>query len=98
MRKSRLKDFRHAGTETGGARVFGWSRAEAGQKTTAGGEGHQTSGGEGGAGTISKLRNNKQRSLGPEWSMSKVGNPPPHQLDKPHGLVASINNNNKPFN
>ena len=47
--------------------------------------------GEGGAGTIS-IRNNKQRSLGPEWSMSEFGTPPPNNLDKPHGLVASINN------
>ena len=48
--------------------------------------------GEGGAGPIS-VRNNKRRSLGPEWSISKVGTPPPHNSDKPHGLVASINNN-----
>ena len=26
--------------------------------------------------------------------MSKVGTPPPHNLDKTHGLVESINNNN----
>ena len=25
--------------------------------------------------------------------MSEVETPPPHNLDKPHGLVASINNN-----
>ena len=50
-------------------------------------------GGEGGSGPIC-VHNNKQWSLGPEWSMSKVGTPPPHNLDKPHGLVASINNNN----
>ena len=50
--------------------------------------------GEGiGTGTIS-VRNNNRRSLGPEWSMSEVGTPLPHNLDKPHGLVASINNNN----
>ena len=41
--------------------------------------------------------NNKQRSLGTEWSMSKVGTQPPHNSDKPHVLVASTNNtkNNK---
>ena len=49
--------------------------------------------GEGGAGPI-RLRNNKRRSLGPEWSMSEVGTPPPHNSDKTHGLGASINNNN----
>ena len=48
---------------------------------------------EGGAGPIS-ASNNKRRSLGPECSMSEVGTPPPHNLDKSHGLVASINNNN----
>ena len=37
---------------------------------------------------------NKRRILGPEWSMSKVGTPPPHNLDKPPRLVESINNNN----
>ena len=36
-----------------------------------------------------KLRNNKRRSLGPEWSLSEVGTPTPHDLDIPHGLVAS---------
>ena len=51
-------------------------------------------GGDGGEGPISKLRKNKQRRLGPEWSMSEVGIPPPHNLGKTHGLVASINNNN----
>ena len=55
---------------------------------------HQTSGGEGGVGPISKLRNNKRRILGLEWSMSEVGTPPPHNSDKPHGLVDRINNNN----
>ena len=44
---------------------------------------------EGGAGPINKLRNNKRRSLGPEWSMYEVGTPPPHNLDKPQGLVSS---------
>ena len=38
--------------------------------------------------------NNKQQLLGTEWSMSEVGTPPPHNSDKPHGLVDSINNNN----
>ena len=38
--------------------------------------------------------NNKQWILGLEWSMSEVGTPPPHNSDKPHGLVDSINNNN----
>ena len=55
---------------------------------------YQAEGGEGEAVTIRKLRNNKRRILGLEWSMSEVGTPPPHNLDKPHGLVASINNNN----
>ena len=45
--------------------------------------------GEGGAGSISKIFNNKQQSLGPEWSMFKFGTSPPHNLDKPHGLVTS---------
>ena len=58
-----------------------------------GGTGNQMVGGEGGAGPISKLHNNKQRGLGLVWSMYEVGTPPPHNLDKPHGLVASINNN-----
>ena len=38
--------------------------------------------------------NNKQRILGPEWSMSQVVTPQPHNSDKPHGPVYSINNNN----
>ena len=38
--------------------------------------------------------NNKQRSLGPEWSISEFGTPPTHNSGKPHGLVASNNNNN----
>ena len=50
--------------------------------------------GEGGAGPISKLRNNNHRSLGPKWSMSKVGTLPPLIPNKPLGLVASNNNNN----
>ena len=57
-------------------------------------EGNWTAGGEGGAGPISKVPNNKRRSLGSEWSMSKVGNPPPHNSEKYHGLVAINNNNN----
>ena len=40
------------------------------------------SGGEGGAVSIS-VRDNKQRILGPECSISKVGTPPPHNLVKP---------------
>ena len=40
------------------------------------------------------IRNNKQHILGPEWSMYEVGTPPPHNSEKPHGLVASINYNN----
>ena len=51
-------------------------------------------GGEGGTVPIS-VCNNKRQSLGPEWSMSEVGNPPPHNLDKPYRVVASNNNNNK---
>ena len=51
------------------------------------------SGGEGWEGPIS-IRKNKRQNLGPKWSISKVGTPPPHNLDKPHVLVASINNNN----
>ena len=37
---------------------------------------------------------NKRRILGPEWSMSEVGTPPPHNLEKPQRLVDIINNNN----
>ena len=48
-------------------------------------------GGEGGSGLIS-VCNNKRRSLAPEWSMSEVGTLPPYNSDKPHGLLASINN------
>ena len=60
----------------------------------AGEAGHRMAQGKGWEGPISKLRNNNRRSLGLEWSMSKVGNPPPHNSEKPHGLVASINYNN----
>ena len=67
---------------------------------TTGAAGHWTEREEGGAGPISKLRNNKRQIRGTEWSMSKVGNPPPHNLYKIHGLVYSIKNknnkNNKP--
>ena len=41
-----------------------------------------------------QVRNNKGRSLGPDWSMYKVRTPPPHILDKSHVLVESNNNNN----
>ena len=50
----------------------------------AGEAGHQTVGGEVRAGPIIKLRKNRRRSLGPEWSMSEVGTPPPHNSEKPH--------------
>ena len=93
--------FCYAGTETGDTKVGGWYCGGGGsgggggrQKTTTRGVGHRTAGREGGLGPIRKIRNDKRRSLGMEWSMSEVGNPPPHNLDKPHGLVASINNNN----
>ena len=66
---------------------------EVGRKKTAGEAGHRVAGGEGGAGTIS-VRNNKRQILGLGWSMSKVGTPPPHNLENPHGMVASTNNNN----
>ena len=46
-----------------------------------------------GRGAILKS-NNKQQSLGVYWKISGVGIPPPHNSDKPHALVASINNNN----
>ena len=62
------------------------------QKTTAGEAGNPTAGREGGAGPISKLRNNKRRSLGPEWPMFEVVISPLCSSNKPHGLVASINN------
>ena len=54
---------------------------------------NRTAEGEGGSGPISKLRKNKRWSLGPERSMYEVGTLPPHNSDKSHGLVASINNN-----
>ena len=57
-------------------------------------EGHRKAGEEGGEVPTSKLCNNKQRGLGPEWSMYEVGTPPPHNSEKPHRMVASINNIN----
>ena len=60
---------------------------------TTGDEGHRKAEGEVGAGPTSKLRNNRRQSLSLEWSMSLVGTPPSHSLDKPHGLVSSNNNN-----
>ena len=42
---------------------------------------HWTEGGEGGAGQIIKVCNNKGRILGLEWSMSEVGTPPPNNLE-----------------
>ena len=51
-----------------------------------------------GQGGLISVRNNKRQILGTEWSISEVGTPPPHNSDKPHGLVDSINNNNQlPF-
>ena len=46
-----------------------------------------------GQGGLISVGNNKQQILDPEWSMFKVGTPPPNNSDKPHGLVDSINNN-----
>ena len=69
-----------------------WSCVEAGRNKTTGDTGHCMTGEEGGAGPIS-VRNNKRQRLGLEWSMSEVVTPPPHNSDKTHGLVASINNN-----
>ena len=66
---------------------------ELGRKKTDGDVGRCLSGRKGGEGPI-VVRNNKLQRLGPEWSISEVGTPPPHNLDKPHGLVASINKNN----
>ena len=62
---------------------------EAGQEWYTPPDRHQTAGGEGGTGPISKLCNNKQQRLGPEWSMSEVITSPPHSFYKSHGLVAS---------
>ena len=47
-------------------------------------------------GAESYINSNKNRRiLGPERSMSEVETPPPHNLDKPHGVVDSNNNKNK---
>ena len=54
--------FWYDGTETGNTQFF-WQQ----QKTIEGEKGHRTEVGEVGAGPISKLRNNKRRSLGLEW-------------------------------
>ena len=62
-------------------------------KKTDGETGHHMAEGDYGAVSIS-LRNHNCLSLGPEGSMSKVGTPPPQNLDKSHGLVVSININN----
>ena len=56
---------------------------------------NRTEGGEVGTGPIYKLRNNKRRILGPDWPMSEVVTPPPHNSEKTHGLLESINNNDK---
>ena len=66
------------------------------RNTEMGEEGNKTTGGEVGAGPISKIPNNKRQSLVPEWSMSEVRTPTHHNSDKPHGLVTSNNNNNMP--
>ena len=50
-----------------------------------------------GRGRLVRVHNNKQRILGPEWSMSEVETPPPNNSDKPHGLVESINNSTVRF-
>ena len=63
------------------------------EKTTEAEEEHRMAGGEGGACPIHKLRNNKRQSLGLECSMFVVGIPPPHNSDKPQGLVVSNKNN-----
>ena len=91
--------FCYAWTKTGDAQLgeiscYGVDRGR--RNTTVGEAGNQTTGGDCGAGPIINLRKNKRRSLGTEWSMSKVGTPPPHNSEKPQGLVGSINNiNNK---
>ena len=50
----------------GDARVDGCPCAVEGRNAMSGEAGHHTEGREGGLGTISKLRNNNPRSLGPE--------------------------------
>ena len=56
---------------------------------------HRTAGGEGRAGPTSKIHNNKRRILGTEWSMYEAGNPPSHNSDKSHGMVAIKDNTNR---
>ena len=85
--------FRYSGMDTGGTQVGRKSCEETGRKNTDGETRHQTEGAKGGAGPI-RVRNNKRRSLGPEWLMPEVGTPRPHNLDKRHGLVTSIKNKN----
>ena len=48
---------------------------------------------EKGGGGASFNSNIKQRILGEEGEVSKVGIPPPHNLDNPRALVDGINNN-----
>ena len=93
------KTFLYAGMDTGDALVGGLYRAKTGRTSIAGEagqewaapppDGHWTVVGEDGVGSISKLSNNKRRSLGLEWSMSGVGKLPPHNPEKSHRLVAS---------
>ena len=45
------------------------------------------------AGASSRIKI-KRWILGEEGAMSEVGIPPPHNLDNPHALVDSTNNNN----
>ena len=93
VREEREMGFWYAGTDTGDDQVGGWYCGGGGgcrRKMTAGEAGHRTAGGESMEDPMSKLRNNKIRILGTEWSMYEVGTPPHHNLDKPHGLVASI--------
>ena len=69
---------------------YGWGggRKEGGKNDTENGTGKRWGG-------RTRLKsNNKRRSLGLYWSMSEVGTPPPNNLDKPQGMVASTNNNN----
>ena len=40
-----------------------------------------------GRGGLISIRKNKRQILDPECSMSEVGTPPPHNLDKYQGLV-----------
>ena len=43
----------------------------------------------------SKLHNNKQRSLGPEWSLYEVVTSPPLDSEIPHGPVSSNTHTHK---